>query len=315
MLNRRDFVGAASAAALAAPQLACARAAGPVSFLALGDFGRDGAAHQREVARQMGVEAGRIDSQFVVTLGDNFYNDGVKSAVDPQWRSSFEDIYTAKSLQKPWLATLGNHDYRGNPQAQLEYAAASARWRLPSRYYVHQVRQGGVVADLFMLDTAPMVAPYRDSKTMPFRQNVLDQDPEAQLRWLEAALKASTAPWKFAFGHHPVFSGGEHGDQPELVARVRPLFETYGVQLYVNGHDHDLQRIERSGVTYVCSGAGSETRSVKGVQGTRFCADRSGFTSYRLDRDRLSVSFVDWTGQTLHTATIDRDASKSAKAA
>jgi hypothetical protein len=30
---------------------------------------------------------------------------------------------------------LGNHDYRSNPQAQVEYTKVSNRWKIPERYY------------------------------------------------------------------------------------------------------------------------------------------------------------------------------------
>jgi hypothetical protein len=40
-----------------------------------------------------------------------------------------------------------------------------------------------------------------------------------------------------------------------------PLFERYGVQLVVSGHDHDYQRSKSiNGVTYVVTGAGAGTR-------------------------------------------------------
>ena len=39
----------------------------------------------------------------------------------------------------------------------------------------------------------------------------------------------------------PIFSGGEHGNTPELHASVKPLLERYGVDVYLCGHDHTLQ--------------------------------------------------------------------------
>jgi len=68
----------------------------------VGDWGWDGAFKQREVAAQMGSEAARSGSKFVISVGDNFYQRGVESAADPHFRSSFEDIYVAPSLQTPW---------------------------------------------------------------------------------------------------------------------------------------------------------------------------------------------------------------------
>jgi acid phosphatase len=101
-----------------------------VSFLAVGDWGRDGEFLQVEVAKRMGQAAQALEAAFVISVGDNFYEDGVASVDDPKWKTSFEDVYTAPSLQVPWYVALGNHDYRGEAQAQLDYARTrpAGRW-------------------------------------------------------------------------------------------------------------------------------------------------------------------------------------------
>ena len=306
--DRRTVLQGLAAAAAVTPFAALDAAPVPISFLAVGDWGRDGASHQRDVAAQMGHRAQVSGSRFVVSVGDNFYPTGVRSATDTQWLSSFEHVYTDPALQTPWYALLGNHDYKGVPDAQLAYAKTGKRWRMPARYYsTTTTAADGRRVDMFMLDTSPMVKRYRDgSEEAEVRANVDAQDPEAQLRWLETALKASPAPWKLVFGHHPVYSGGHHGSTPELVARVAPLLQRYGVQAYVHGHDHDLQHIVTGGVSYICTGAGSETRPVKKIAGTQFCSDRSGFTAYRIAGDTLAVDFIDYTGATLHSAVVPR---------
>lgn len=279
-----------------------------LTFVATADWGMNGQEFQRQVAASMGRWASRIDSRFVVAVGDNFYDAGVQSVTDAHWENSFERVYTAKSLQIPWYAVLGNHDYGGVPQAQIDYAATSNRWRMPARYYTQSMTTpDGATVDLFFIDTAPMVDGYRNRKDdAPIRANVRSQDVGAQLRWLEAALAGSKARWKLVFGHHPVYSGGVHGDTKELVARVRPLFERYGVQAYVCGHDHDLQHIDRGGVTYICTGAGATTRKVLPVVGTVFCSDKPGFTAYRLSANQLSIDFVGIDGAVLHAAAVSR---------
>lgn len=42
------------------------------------------------------------------------------SVDDKQWKDKWEDVYMShKSLQLPFYACLGNHDYIENPQAQV----------------------------------------------------------------------------------------------------------------------------------------------------------------------------------------------------
>jgi tartrate-resistant acid phosphatase type 5 len=57
----------------------------------------------------MGVYGWVVDAQFVIALGDNFYNDGTESTEDELWETAFHDVYAAPSLDVPWYGVLGNH--------------------------------------------------------------------------------------------------------------------------------------------------------------------------------------------------------------
>jgi tartrate-resistant acid phosphatase type 5 len=319
LYNRREVLSAlaATAAVTALPNAFAAAAPAPCNFLVVGDWGREGDAHQREVAVQMGRAAQSLASQCVFSVGDNFYEDGVQTTSDPLWRSSFEAIYSAPSLQVPWYVALGNHDYRGNPQAQIDYATISQRWRMPSRYYkVSGSQIGAPHLDVFVIDTSPLVHKYRKDVHSAIAANVVSQDVPAQLRWLDDQLSRSTAPWRLVVGHHTIYSGGSgHGDTPETTELIEPLLRKHGVQAYINGHDHDLQHIRKGGVDYLCCGAGSEVRPVQAVEGTLYCAARSGFAAIRSSLDSLSVEFRDFTGATLYRGEIPRGRSAVGKAA
>ena len=319
LLNRREVLNGFLAAATVTgiPNAFADSPPAAVNFLVVGDWGRNGDAHQREVGAQMGQAAENLKSRCVLSVGDNFYEDGVQSTTDPLWRSSFEAIYSAPSLQIPWYVALGNHDYRGVPQAQIDYATTSPRWRMPSRYYkVSGSQIGAPHLDLFVIDTSPLVHKYRKDVHSAIAANVSTQDVSAQLRWLDQQLSASTAPWRLVIGHHTIYSGGSgHGDTPETTELIEPLLRKHGVQAYINGHDHDLQHIRRDGVDYLCCGAGSEVRPVQKVTGTRFCAARSGFAALRSTPESLSLEFRDFTGTTLYRGEIPRGRRAVGKAA
>ena len=319
--SRRAVLGlaaATTAAALSPRAFARAAPAPGFAFLAVGDWGRDGTQHQQDVANRMGEVAQRTGSRFTVSVGDNFYSSGVETMHDAQWRTSFEEVYTAPSLQTPWYLALGNHDYRGNPQAQVDYTATSRRWRMPARYFSQSfAASDGLPIDLFVIDTSPTVKRYDSIREHDqLRANVESQNVPAQLRWLDSALARSRAAWKIVAAHHPVFSGGSgHGSTPELIADMKPLLERHGVQMFLSGHDHDLQHIVVGPVTYICTGAGSETRPVSAIAGTQFASDRSGFTAFRTQGDHMLVDFVDYTGETLHRAGIAREPNRLTPAA
>lgn len=93
-----------------------------------------------------------------------------------------------------------------------------------------------------------------------------------QYRWLEEALKASTARWKFVAHHHAIYSADDddYGDSWEGPAalgdtelqQLAPLYERYRVDVVFYGHLHTYQRthpireghIEQGGVTYIQAG-------------------------------------------------------------
>ncbi len=305
--DRRAVVGGMTA--LTATALAGdinAAPSGSLSFLVVGDWGRNGASHQRDVATQMEKAAAETGSRFTVSVGDNFYEDGVTSISDPLWQSSYEQVYTGPHLQTPWYVALGNHDYGGIPQAQIDYSAHSPRWKMPARYFkVSGDTLGRPDLDLFIIDTSPLMTGLANRAEGRAAANVRSQDTDAQMAWLDQELGASTAKWKLVVGHHTLYSGGStHGNTPEMIERVLPILQKQKVTAYINGHDHDLQDIERDGIAYVCTGAGSEVRPVKAIDGTRFCVAQSGFSVITVTTDALYLEFRNYRGQTVYRSQI-----------
>lgn len=52
--------------------------------------------------KQMGEIGEKLDIDFVISTGDNFYDNGLTSLHDSLFQDSFSKIYIAPSLQKPW---------------------------------------------------------------------------------------------------------------------------------------------------------------------------------------------------------------------
>lgn len=281
-----------------------AERAGKISFLVLGDWGRQGVRLQREVARQMGVYAANRGADFVISVGDNFYENGIRSVDDRKWQSSFHDVYTAPSLDIPWYAVLGNHDYRGSADAQVQRTDHDERWKMPGRYYFFERPVGGSDALFVFLDTNPFIGKYR-RQTWRY-PDLANQEPLEQLKWLDEVLGRSKATWKIVVGHHPVLSGGAyHGPTKELMDRLRPVLEKHGVQAYLSGHDHNLQLLKPPGPTYyVVSGAGSKARKAGSLENTLFARGVCGFVAATLTDDRLHLEYIEHGGAVLHESTI-----------
>ena len=134
------------ALALAVPALV-----GAFQFLSIGDWGDDNC--KENTATAFAQYAADGDAQFVLAIGDNMYDSGVKSVDDPQWETTFEQTMAADALDVPWYVAGGNHDYYGSIDAQIDYSQKSSRWTFPSYYYKEDVDIDGVTVLLVALDT------------------------------------------------------------------------------------------------------------------------------------------------------------------
>jgi tartrate-resistant acid phosphatase type 5 len=281
-----------------------------LNFLVFGDWGRRGEQDQVEVATQMAKAAKIFHPKFVVSVGDNFYMNGVKSVHDSHWKESFEDVYSERALQVPWHCILGNHDYHtvGSCEAEIEYHKINPRWNLPARYYqqTHRI-DARTTADFFYLDTTPMLDPERNDQHAV--ANAAKQDVPKQLAWFKAALAASSAQWKIVFGHHPIYSARDGHDQtPDLVKKILPLLHKHKVQVYFNGHDHDLQHLVADKLNLFDSGAGSRHRDKPLVYSphSKFGKCCSGFTTISLQADKMDVRMIDNEGTQVYATTVAR---------
>ncbi|EOY01292.1 hypothetical protein QUC31_013859 [Theobroma cacao] len=293
---------------------------GSLSFLVVGDWGRRGLYNQSEVALQMGIIGEKLDVDFIISTGDNFYDNGLKGVDDPAFHESFTDIYTAPSLQKQWYSVLGNHDYRGNVEAQLSpiLTKMDSRW-LCLRSFI--LNAGPEMAEFFFVDTTPFVRRYfidpedhvYDWKGVLPRKNYLKN----LLMELDSALRESKAKWKIVVGHHTIKSAGHHGNTHELAKHLLPIVQAYDVDFYINGHDHCLEHISstESPIQFLTSGGGS--KAWRGdvnwwnPQEMKFYHDGQGFMSVQMTRTEVDATFYDVFGNVMHKWTTSKQLSSA----
>jgi len=255
------------------------------STVVVGDWGRRGqmfdgsanaedevgAANQTMVSISMSGVVDAFGAEFVVSTGDNFYEDGLDGASDPLFQQSFTEVYDGEALQVTWHAVLGNHDYHGNSEVQVDgsLTGRDARWHghrsglLEGHAWDGESFGGPKLVDFIMIDTCPFITDYRPDSPAPsdttynftaaggFNMEDWEQQLKSQLDQLEQQLQDSDAPFKVVIGHHPIRSYGSHRDTNELLGNVDYLLWKYGVHLYLNGHDHNLQHIERESCCYI----------------------------------------------------------------
>lgn len=284
-----------------------------LNFIAMGDWGRNGADHQKQVAKQMGITAADLKTQFIISTGDNFYPSGVVSEHDPLFKYSFEDIYTDFSLQWDWYPILGNHDYKSNPDAQVAYSKISRRWKMPARYYTKKFPINGDKSQqvlIVFMDTNPLIPEfYNNSEYGP---NVKGQDTTAQKKWLHKVLSDEdpNIKWKIVVGHHPIYTGGSRTntyDTKAVRSTLKPILDKYNVDVYLSGHEHSLQYIKPSGKThYFISGAASEKTPVKLIQDMEMGASVYGFMTFSIRKNELFVQTINDEGEIIYSTSIKK---------
>ena len=270
-----------------------------VNLFVANDLGRNGYYQQRPIAELMGNMAEEIGPECVLAVGDVHHFNGVVSVDDPLWTSNYESIYAHPELMIDWLPVLGNHEYRGNTQAVLDYAQRSRRWVMPARYYSRVYENDGTTVRVVMIDTTPLIEKYRnDSITYP---DACKQNNDAQLQWLDATLKAAREDWVIVLGHHPVYAQTSKSDseRADMQRVLLPVLRRYGnVAMYVCGHIHNFQHLRMAGdaIDYVVNSAGSLSRKVKAVEGTQFCSPEAGFSAISANKNSLALYMIDGKG-------------------
>lgn len=276
---------------------------GSVNLYIANDLGRNGYYDQKTIADLMGEMAEDVGPEAILAIGDVHHFNGVASVNDPLWRTNFEDIYSHPELMIDWFPVLGNHEYRGNTQAVMDYGKVSRRWMSGERYYTRTFVKKGVSVRVVFLDTTPLIGRYqKETEKYP---DACKQDAEGQLKWLEKTLSEATEDWVIVVGHHPIYAETSKNQQErdDMQARLLPILKSHkNVALYACGHIHNFQHIKIQGddIDYVVNSAGSLARKVKQTEGTVFCSPEPGFSVLSATKAALSLFMIDKKGKVLH---------------
>ena len=279
----------------------------PLNFYLANDLGRNGWYDQKPIAETMGRMAEAIDIEFVVAAGDVHHFEGVQSISDPLWMTNYELIYSHPDLMIDWYPICGNHEYRSNTDAVVEYSNVSARWTMPAKYYTFVKEEDDVTVRIVMLDTTPMIDKYRE-ETEKYA-DASKSDWNEQIAWLDKVLSEADEDWVIVVGHHPIYAYTDKSDseRTDLQQRLDPVLRKYGnVGMYLCGHIHTFQHIRRPDcdIDYIVNTSGSLSREdVKPIDGTVFCSNKSGWSLLTACKDTLSLHMLDKDGSVLHTVT------------
>ncbi len=270
-------VAVALSLAVAAQQVTLPLVKDSTRFAVVGDTGT-GDKPQYEIGRRLEEYREHANFTFTIMVGDNIYG----SERPQDFQQKFEMPYKALlDAGVKFYAALGNHD---DPNQRF-YKPFNMNGE---RYYTFT--KGNI--EFFVLDSN-----YMDRK---------------QLEWFERAIKASTAAWKMAYFHHPLYSSGEaHGSETDLRAVLEPLFVQYGMDVVFAGHEHFYERVKpQKGIYYFTCGGSAKLRKGdirKGSELTEKGDDiENTFMVVEVANDVFNFQTVSRSGVTIDSGAFQR---------
>lgn len=198
----------------------------PLSFIYFGDAQNDIKSMWSRVIR--GAYSKLPKADFLLHAGD-LVN---RADSDQEWGEWFLAggwIYQ----MMPSIATPGNHEYRKGSNGNR---VLSRHWQptftfplngppeLPETVYYVDYQGVRIIS----LDTQAFLS-YSRAKS-------------AQIEWLQNVLMNNPNKWTIVTMHHPVFSSSFGRDNKKMRQALKPIFETFGVDLVLQGHDHSYSR-------------------------------------------------------------------------
>lgn len=246
-----------------------------VRLAAAGDVGTGGSAEHDTAAAMNALEASG-DFDALLVLGDNVYPAGDPAALRANVLDPFGPVLDDGTKL---VAALGNHDVQtSDGTGQIDALG------LPGRWYAERFG--------------------------PVRVLVVDSTKASnpdQLTWLREELSTPTdAAWTIVIQHHPPFSAGYHGSHAPSQQHLVPLYEEFGVDLVLSGHDHDYQHIApQNGVAYVSGGA-AKVRKTAAADFTVLAASTHHFVEIAAFESRLDIRAVNQDGRVIDSFSITR---------
>jgi len=254
-------------------------------FVVIGDAGT-GRKAQKKVAETLATLCQQKGCDFVLYLGDNIYPNGVSSVNDPRFETQFAEVY--QDVQLPFYAVLGNHDARGDVEAQRLYSLKNPKWRMPEfnyRFSAGPVEFFGVNSNCIPLSWF----------------------------WLKEQLSGvGTGKWRMVFTHHNLFGSGHHRDAPWPQKLWWKWNLAEQVDVFFSGHEHVMEHLQIDGVPgeYFISGAGGfPYRGGKGDSarpGSKFLNTSAGLLWVQAKVEQLEFEFFDLYGAPLYQYQKER---------
>ena len=198
----------------------------PFSFIYFGDAQNDLKSRWSRTIR--GAYSKMPKADFLLHAGD-LVN---RANSDHEWGEWF---YAGGWIygMMPSVATPGNHEYARDENRNRRL---STHWRPTFRFPMNG--PAGFEETVYYMD-------YQGARIISLNSTAFgfgDSAATVQLAWLEEVLSDNPNTWTILTMHYPIYSSKYGRDNAELREALKPVFEKYGVDLVLQGHDHTYGR-------------------------------------------------------------------------
>jgi tartrate-resistant acid phosphatase type 5 len=271
--------------------------------------------NMQKVSRTMNYYSKKYNPQFVVSLGDNFYDYGVNSVNDKKWKNIWYDNFIEPNpIIKYiwWMSVLGNKDYFSGiegVESQIKQTFnKDNNWYMPDYNYGYYNFESQSY-HLF-IDTCRLYPDlYPETKELYTKLNVIKFINE-----IEGHLKsAKTLQCKFilVYGHYHIFSNGHYQNYDTLKDLLCPLFDKYEVDFYISGHEHSFQVLKYHKTYFIINGAGSASamfhkENINKKVKTIYVNNNNGFCSHSICGNTYSIEYINTANKVEYEFSITK---------
>lgn len=267
----------------------------PFNFVAIGDTRSRNNVHKRIIE-----QVGKLNPRFIVNSGDLVAN-GLSMR---DWESFFK-INKDFMTNTPYYPVLGNHE-KDSPYYYDFFDLPNNE-----RYYYFTVGDAlFVVLDSEGLRTTIPAFTSEGMEDAYWEESGIEY-LKKQKEWLEQVLELNReAGFVFIFQHTPLYSVKK--SRVEESKKVRAfwgdIFSRYGVQVFLNGHDHHYHHAFDKGVHFITSaGAGAPLYDIDAVQPETLNYKKiEHFINVEVEQDEAVLHVFDIEGNEFDTIKVER---------
>lgn len=210
----------------------------PFRFLYFGDTQSEILSKTSRVIREGWRRA--PDARFMVFAGD-LVNHGYDDGLWNEWCAMVGFI----GASLPSMATPGNHDVHRTDEDPEGASGVKPVWR--AQFAAPLNGPEGLASQ----EETSYYLDFQGTRLISIDGNLFSDHREAAEarekthQWLEGVLKDNPNRWTMVVQHQPVYSTGGSRDNKEMRKALAPLYEKYGVDFVMQGHDHYYGRTHK----------------------------------------------------------------------